>query len=371
MAAHWKADTAEMASRGGFDSDGDAAPAGIVLAQASRGDSESMPWLVANGRALPLREWADEWPFGRTGSLTELLEHWPDHESGLRDLTTRSQTRDLILARGDDIGSLLVRPPMRPRQMFCAIGNYVRQVVEAAADAGDGADGPGAPARRASALEALHRRGRTGEPYVCLTSSERVGSPIGNLSIAPGVETLDWEVEIAVVFGAPARRISPGTAASVIAGYCVANDLTVRSRVVREDLPSLGSDWIQSKGMPGSLPLGPWFVPAWQVPDPPRLRLQLSVNGIVMQNDTAEDMLFGIEHQIAYLARHTSLRPGDVLCTGSPAGFGVHHGRFLAAGDVVTAQVSGLGEQRLVCVAEELPEARVAPRQATEKEHMR
>ncbi|WP_327118618.1 fumarylacetoacetate hydrolase family protein [Nocardia sp. NBC_01730] len=371
MAVQWKANTAELASRGGFDSDGDAAPAGIVLAQASRGDGESLPWLVADGRALPLREWADKWPLGRVGSLTELLECWPDHESDLRDLTTLTETRELVLARGDDIGSLLVQAPIQPRQTFCTIGNYVRQVVEAATYADDGADGPRAPARRASALEALHRRRRTGEPYVCLTSSERVGSPIGNLSIAPGVETLDWEVEIAVVFGAPARRISPGNAASVIAGYCVANDLTVRSLVVREDLPALGSDWIQSKGMPGSLPLGPWFVPAWQVPDTAQLRLRLSVNGIVMQDDTAEDMLFDIEHQIAYLSQHTGLRPGNVLCTGSPAGFGVHHGRFVRVGDVVSAQVSGLGEQRLLCVEEELPQARVTPQQATEKVHMR
>ena len=107
--------------------------------------------------------------------------------------------------------------------------------------------------------------------------------------------------------------------------------------------------------MPGSLPLGPWFVPAWQVPDASRLRLRLSVNGTVMQDDTADDMLFGIERQLAYLSRHTRLRPGDVICTGSPAGFGAHHGRFLRAGDVVTAQVSGLGEQRLRCVAEEAP----------------
>lgn len=360
----------EMAGRGGFGSGGDAAPGGVVLAQASRG-GESLPWLVANGRALPLREWAGEWPLGRAGSLTELLERWPDHESDLRALTTLPQTRDLVLTRGDDIGSLRIQAPIQPRQAFCTIGNYRRQVVEAAMDVGDGAGGPGAPGRRAAALEALDRRSRTGEPYVCLTSSERVGRPIGNLAIAPGVETLDWEVEIAAVIGATARRISPGNAAGVIAGYCVANDLTVRSRVAREDLPALGSDWLQSKGMPGSLPLGPWFVPAWQVPDASQLRLQLSVNGTVMQDDTAEDMLFGIEHQVAYLSRHTRLRPGDVLCTGSPAGFGSHHGRFLRPGDLVTARVTGLGEQRLHCVEEQAPSPHLAPPRETEKELMR
>jgi 2,4-didehydro-3-deoxy-L-rhamnonate hydrolase len=71
-----------------------------------------------------------------------------------------------------------------------------------------------------------------------------------------------------------------------------------------------------------------------------------------MQDDTSDDMLFGIEYQIAYLSRYTRVRPADVLCTGSPAGFGSHHGRFLRDGDVVTAEVSGLGAQHLRCVQE-------------------
>ncbi|MEV6324104.1 fumarylacetoacetate hydrolase family protein [Nocardia sp. NPDC051787] len=368
MHADQEMSSAEPLDRGGFGSGGDAAPAGVVLAQASRGSGESLPWLVADGRALPLREWADEWPLGRVGSLTELVARWSDHESGLRVLTSRPDVRQVIHSRGTDVGALRVQAPLEPRQTFCTIGNYRRQMVEAALDADDGADGPGAPARQAAALEALDRRSRTGEPYVCLTSSERIGTPIGNLAISPDVVTLDWEVEIAVVIGATAHEVAAGDAASVVAGYCVANDLTVRSRVMRADLPALGSDWVQSKGMPGSLPLGPWFVPAWQVPDPSRLRLRLSVNGTVMQDDTAEDMLFAIKHQVSYLSRHTRLRPGDVLCTGSPAGFGVHHGRFLRADDVVTAQVTGLGEQHLRCVATEDPSAALREK---EKELMR
>ena len=311
-----------------------------------------MPWLVADRRALPLHECAADRPLGRVGSLTELVEHWPNHEADLRSLTSHPQSRAVIHSRGVDIGSLRLDAPIQPRQAFCTIGNYRSQIAEAAADAGDGGMGAGAAGRRAAALEALEHRSRTGEPYVCLTSPERVGPPVGDLTIAPGVETLDWEVEIAVVIGASTHR-SPTTAPGVVAGFCVANDLTIRSRVMRDDLPTLGTDWIQSKGMPGSLPLGPWFVPAWQVPDPSRLRLQLSVNGTVMQDDTADDMVFDVDRQIAYVSRHTRLRPGDVLCTGSPAGFGAHHGRFLRPGDVVVAQVTGLGAQRLRCGAEQ------------------
>ena len=338
-----------MSSGTPVESGDGAEPAGVVLAQASRGGDRSVPWLVAGGRAVPLREWVDDWRFAGVRSVTDLVEQWREHEPQVRAMTSLPETRDRIGARGDPIASLCLDAPVRPRQILCTIGNYRRQVVEAAVDAGDEA---GAADRRAAALALLAQRSSTGEPYVCLTSPDRAAPPAGTLPLPPGIDTLDWEVEIGVVVGASAHRISPADASGVIAGYCVANDLTIRSRVTRSDLPALGSDWIQSKGMAGSLPLGPWFVPAWQVPDPSRLRLRLSVNGTVMQDDTADDMLFGIERQLAYVSQHTELRPGDVLCTGSPAGFGTHHGQFLRPGDVVQAWVSGLGVQRLRCVEE-------------------
>ena len=111
-------------------------------------------------------------------------------------------------------------------------------------------------------------------------------------------DTLDWEVEIGAVIGGSGSHLTVTRRGGVVAGYCVANDLTIRARVARPDLPTLGSDWVQSKGMRGSLPLGPWFVPAWQVPDPARLWLRLTVNGAVMQDDIAGDMVFDIGEQI-------------------------------------------------------------------------
>lgn len=321
------------------------APTGVVLATAGVDGGEARPWLVADESALPLADWASDWPVGRVGSLTELVEHWCDHQSGLRALTAEPETRDRIVLHGNKVATLYLHAPLEPRQAFCTIGNYRRQVVQAAMDAADGTS-------EATVRDALARRRRTGEPYVCLTSPERVRPPFGELTIPRDVETLDWEVEIAVVIGANVRHVTPENARDVIAGYCVANDLTVRSEVTRADLPALGSDWVRSKGVPGSLPLGPWFVPAWQIPDVCRLRLRLAVNDTVMQDDTAEDMLFSVEHQIAYLSRHTRLRPADVVCTGSPAGFGSHHGRFLRDGDLVTADVSGLGKQHLRCIQE-------------------
>jgi 2-keto-4-pentenoate hydratase/2-oxohepta-3-ene-1,7-dioic acid hydratase in catechol pathway len=249
------------------------------------------------------------------------------------------------LAIGEEglpVASLQLEAPLQPAQLFCTIGNYVRQVIEAAVDGGDAGD---ADRLRTTTAQALMQRRQDGTPYVCLTSIDRVGTPEGGLVLPTDVDTLDWEVEIGAVIGGSGSRLTPSEAQAVIAGYCVVNDLTIRSRVVRPDLPGLGSDWLQCKGLQGSLPLGPWFVPFWQVPDPSVLRLQLSLNGTLMQNDTADDMVFSIPEQLSYLSQHTRLRPGDLLCTGSPAGFGLHHGRLLRAGDTLRASVTGLGEQ--------------------------
>jgi 2,4-didehydro-3-deoxy-L-rhamnonate hydrolase len=313
----------------------------VALAQGSHAGGPSRPWLVHRGRAVQLMRAAAGTPLAELASVDALIRGWDQWADDLRDLTGAAGTPDTIARHGLDVHDLALDAPVTPGQVFCTIGNYCRQVVEAAVDSGDGPEGRGAPARRAEAVEATERRRRTGVPYICLTSPHRVAPPRGHLVVPPDVDTLDWEVEVAAVLAGK----------NVVAGYCLANDLTIRTRVQRVDVPALATDWVQSKGMSGSLPLGPWFVPEWQVPDVSALRLQLFVNDMPMQDDNAGDMVFDISQQVAYLSRHTSVRSGDVICTGSPAGFGAHHGRYLRPGDVVRAHVAELGEQRIECVA--------------------
>lgn len=318
------------------------APAGIVLAQAGLPDETAAAWLIHSGRALPLQTWARRWPCARFASVTDLITHWGSINAELRRLLELPQTSATISEGGVPVASLRLEAPFRPTQVFCTIGNYRRQVIEAAVDSGDPAD---AGQLAATTTQALNQRHRDGSPYVCLTSNDRVSPAVGELALEADVDTLDWEVEIGAVIGGSGSRLTLAEAEAVIAGYCVVNDLTIRSRIVRPDLPALASDWLQCKGMRGSLPLGPWFVPAWQIPDHSALRLQLSLNGSPMQDDTADDMVFTIPEQLSYLSQHIHLRPGDLLCTGSPAGFGIHHGRFLRPGDTVRASITGLGEQ--------------------------
>ena len=317
----------------------------VVLAQGRQSGGTSLPWLVHGTNALPLRRWRGMLPSADVDSVTGLLTARPVHAAALQAVTTSADTAQLIDVGGIDVRSLELEAPVRPGQLFCTIGNYRRQVIQAAEDAAGGTGDGSIGQARSHAEAAVALRRSRGEPYVCLTSAARVTGPTA--AVHSGDPTLDWEVEIAAVLGAGGRYVDSGAADGLIAGYCTANDLTVRARVARPDVPGLGSDWLQSKGAPGTLPLGPWFVPAWQVGDVASLRLRLWVNGELMQDDLAQDMIFGVGEQVAYLSRHTALRPGDVLCTGSPAGFGAHYGRYLRPGDLVAAEVSGLGRQEI------------------------
>jgi 2-keto-4-pentenoate hydratase/2-oxohepta-3-ene-1,7-dioic acid hydratase in catechol pathway len=139
---------------------------------------------------------------------------------------------------------------------------------------------------------------------------------------------------------------------SYVAGYVLTNDITARDQVRRTDVAAMGTDWLQSKNAPGFLPLGPYLVPAAFLPDPYGLRLTLSVNGRHMQDGLAADMLFDIATQIEYISQHARLLPGDVICTGTPAGCGTHYKRYLQPGDVIHAGGGELGNQHTACVAE-------------------
>ncbi|MEU6261476.1 fumarylacetoacetate hydrolase family protein [Streptomyces sp. NPDC047043] len=156
-------------------------------------------------------------------------------------------------------------------------------------------------------------------------------------------DMLDWEVELAVVIGRTARHVAPQDAADHIAGYTIANDLTVRG----QRHPIFGVDWVAAKSADGTTPLGPTIVPRCFVTEPRDLELKLTVNCITRQRSSSARMLVGIEDQIAALSRVVTLRPGDVILTGSPAGTAAaHHGAYLTGGDVIEAEITGLGVLR-------------------------
>lgn len=301
--------------------------------------------LVAGDRMQPAQQWRS--PTGEalrgTESSAALLAHWPHNAALLRAAE---------LGPGSvPLNGFRVHAPLQPRQVYCTIGNYRAQVLEAALDAEPPGSVLSLQARREAVLAGLAQRQRAGEPYAVMKPTATVSGPRSRLEVPADQQTLDWEVEVGIVIGRVARHVPAEEAMSHVAGYCTVNDITLRQRMHRVDLPAMGTDFLQAKGGPGWLPVGPWWMPRDAVPDPSSLQLQLRLNGTLMQDGRADDMLFGIAEQIAYLSRHVQLEPGDLVCTGSPAGFGQHHRRFLRPGDRLEAEVIGLGAQCIDMVA--------------------
>ncbi len=153
---------------------------------------------------------------------------------------------------------------------------------------------------------------------------------------------LDWEVELGVVIGRRGRDIPEARALDYVFGYTVFNDVSAR------DLQYRTSQWFKGKSLDGSCPMGPLIVTADEIPDPQRLRLQLSVNGVKKQDSNTSDMIFSVARIIADLSAGMTLEPGDCISTGTPQGVG--DGRkppeYLKRGDVMEADVEGIGVLR-------------------------
>lgn len=320
-----------------------------VLVNISCAGAAPFPALLHRDRAVALTYWQHTSLAG-VGSMAGLLEQWPAHAPTLKRLAASAEALDTIASQGVKLEDMTIHAPVHRGQVYCTIGNYRAQVLEAALDADDGQDGARTASRKTATLAAIAKRRDSGSPYVCMKGSACIAGPHDPLHVGADLATLDWEVEVGVIIGRTAWKVDRAAALDYVAGYCVVNDITLRSKVFRTDPQIMGTDWLQSKARPGWLPTGPWLVPAWDVPDPAALHLQLKLNGTIMQDGFASDMIFDIAEQIAYLSQHTRLEPGDLLCTGSPAGFGSHHGRYLRAGDIMEAGIGGLGTQRVVCV---------------------
>jgi 2-keto-4-pentenoate hydratase/2-oxohepta-3-ene-1,7-dioic acid hydratase in catechol pathway len=167
------------------------------------------------------------------------------------------------------------------------------------------------------------------------------GAPV---VIGEGIARLDWEVELAAVIGRHAHRVPARIALDHVAAYTIVNDISARDAFVREGAPpAFTYDWLAQKGWAASAPAGPWLWPARDCPDPGRLALSLSVNGELMQDSNTSEMIFPLEELIAFVSRIVPLVPGDIVSTGTPAGVGAGRDRFLAPGDVMRAQIEGIG----------------------------
>jgi acylpyruvate hydrolase len=167
-------------------------------------------------------------------------------------------------------------------------------------------------------------------PVVFVKVRGSVAPPGGAIVCPEAVRRLDYEGELVIVMGARGE----------IAGYCIADDVTGR------DLQRREPQWTRAKGADTFCPYGPWVTTAEEVPDPGDLRLRTWVNGELRQDGHTGDLIFGCQELVDFISQTCSLRPGDLILTGTPNGVGMAQDppQFLGSGDLVRIQIERLGE---------------------------
>jgi 2-keto-4-pentenoate hydratase/2-oxohepta-3-ene-1,7-dioic acid hydratase in catechol pathway len=193
-----------------------------------------------------------------------------------------------------------------------------------------------------------------GEPAVALVAPSAVTGPFDPVHLPPvAPHRVDYEGELAVVIGRTATSVRERDAWDYIAGFTVCDDVSARD-VQKGQLPG----WPANPGMAKSFdtfkPLGPAVVSLDEFGDPADLLLRTWVDGELRQQARTSQLIWSIPHVVSYLSSATTLRPGDVISTGTPGGVGHKVGKFLAAGSAVRVEVEGVGaiENRLVALAD-------------------
>ena len=189
------------------------------------------------------------------------------------------------------------------------------------------------------------------EPYLFTKFRNALIGPEDPVLIPKISQQVDWEAELAVIIGREGKNIPKKDVLSYVAGYAVSNDISFRDLQFSTRLPDgttkLGLNWVKGKGLDASFPLGPWLVTADEIADPQNLRISLSVNGKPRQQSTTGDMIFPIDSIIEYLSQDMTLKPGDIISTGTPEGVGAFTGGpYLKNGDILEATIEKIGTLR-------------------------
>ena len=288
--------------------------------------------LVLGDQAIRVDQFDAHVPAAKSGwactSLLDLLADWDASFERLRKLAEfaarEGGENSKLKGCAAPLASLKLHAPLpRPPGMFFAVVNYPR------------------PAKEKKETDPAVRR-----PYVFEKSPRCAIGPNDDIIKPRDFDKIDWEVELAFILGRGGSYIPRDQAMQHVAGYLIANDITCRGFRKEGELPIKGPDWFGSKSHDSFAPLGPFFVPRAFVPDYRNLRLIMKVNGEVRQDGHTGDMIYGCDELVAHVSEQLTLEPGDLFSTGTPEGFGAQSERFLQVGDLVEAEIPGLGAQR-------------------------
>lgn len=289
-------------------------------------------------RAIPVAEAAEAAgkPLEFGESLVDMLAEWPRAFDALNSIAPVASGLE-----GRPVSALKVLPPVpRPGKILNAAANYRKHVEQM---------------RKTFSGGKVDMKGdygfdkSKGRPYMFLRATSTIAGAFDTIELPPGIEKVDWEAELGAIIGPRAKRVTAAKAMDHVAGFTITHDVSCRDLTWREDRPALRSDWMAGKSFDTFAPTGPWFVPAAFVDDYKALPVRLWVNGELMQDGVAGDMIFDIAEQIEYASAMMALEPGDLMATGTPDGTGAERGRFLADGDIVEIEIDGLGRQRTPC----------------------
>jgi 2,4-diketo-3-deoxy-L-fuconate hydrolase len=264
-----------------------------------------------------------------------LLDYLPPDGAGysaaksLADWITAASPATARLQRLAPSQLELLVPVPRPNKLFLLAGNYAKHIEE----------GGGKAAERAETFPYVFMK----PPTTTLTDP---GKPVLIPQVSPN--SIDWELELAVVIGRRCKSVSEASALSYVAGYTVINDISNRrfkpnpNRKPRDR--DAFFDWLHGKWHDTFCPCGPCILGAEQLPDPQNLKLRLSVNGEVKQDASTSQMVFPVAAVIEFIASFVTLEPGDIISTGTPEGVGHAKGTYLKSGDQIEASIERIGQ---------------------------
>lgn len=275
-------------------------------------------------------------------SVMDLISQWDRHAGQLQSAAHWIHSSQASVL-GQSLGKLDLLPPLPvPGTIYGAGANYSDHVAEM-----DRAfNMPPTPDPRTVSGAPWH--------FIKAPSRSVVVGHGDEVRLPPYSQCVDWEAELAVVIGRTARDVSVEDALSHVAGYTIANDLSVRDAFVRQyiDVHSpFRYDWITQKCFEGSCPLGPWITPAGDIPDVQSVRIKLWRNGKLLQDSSTTEMIFGVAEQISFLSSRVTLYPGDVILSGTPAGVGMPRNEFIQGGDQIEIWVEHIGSLKTTFTA--------------------
>ena len=181
------------------------------------------------------------------------------------------------------------------------------------------------------------------EPIIFIKANSCISGPNDNVIIPKNSKKTDWEIELGIVIGKKAQYISEDRSLEYIFGYCIVNDISEREFQIERS-----GQWDKGKGCDTFGPIGPYLVTKDEIKNVQDLNLELKLNGKIMQKGNTKKMIFGVKYIVSYLSHFITLKPGDIISTGTPPGVGMamKPQKFLKEGDEMILNIDNLGSQR-------------------------